>query len=111
MLPECDGDDMRRAIPPIQATPRLDPQALQAFVIIARGAKFAEAAAVLGVTPGTVTKLIQGLEHDLGDVQLLIRSRQGHELTAAGQAAVRPAKAILSALHRMAKLVEDRPDE
>ena len=79
--------------------------AVQGFVLIANGLQFNEAAELLHIEPSHLTKLIQGLERALGGAKLMHRSRWQIELTEAGRAAVRPARELLAAAHRIGKSV------
>jgi DNA-binding transcriptional LysR family regulator len=80
-------------------------RAVQAFVLIAQGDSFKDAASALHLTPSNLSKLIKSLERALGDVALVRRSRWGIELTDAGRAALRPARALLTAAHRLGRSV------
>lgn len=70
---------------------------LRYFLAIARHGSFTKAAAVVGLSQPALTASIRRLEESMG-TQLFTRTRQGAELTTAGDALVPSARAALSAV-------------
>lgn len=78
---------------------------LRAFVAVAASGGFSRAAEVLGVTQPTVSSLIAGLERRTG-ARLLVRSRAGARLTAAGEALLPHAERMLAAAEEARRAVD-----
>lgn len=83
---------------------------LQAFVLVADGASFSEAAAVLHVTQPAVTKRIRNLEDRLG-VPLFDRIGRRAHLTNAGELLLPRAKELLSQRDDAERLVRNTQGE
>jgi DNA-binding transcriptional LysR family regulator len=71
--------------------------ALEAFVRVAEGQSFSEAARQLSLSPSVVSKRLSDLEHDLG-ATLLRRTTRQVSLTAAGEILLEHAGAALASL-------------
>lgn len=76
-------------------------QQLQVFLQVAECGSFSKAAQRLFVTPASIMKHINTLENRLG-VTLLVRSRQGTELTAAGRALYEGGKKLAASADKLA---------
>jgi DNA-binding transcriptional LysR family regulator len=70
---------------------------LAVFVDVVRGGSFSSAARKRSVTPSSIVRQIDGLEHDLG-VALLVRSTRALALTDAGQLLYERAQRLLDEL-------------
>lgn len=77
----------------------MDLAALRTFVTVAEQASFSRAADLLMIAQPAVSQQVKRLERDLGS-QLLYRSTRRVELTAAGQALLPRARAILAEVDR-----------
>lgn len=80
-------------------------QQLQVFLQVAECGSFSKAAQRLFVTPASIMKHINTLENRLG-VTLLVRSRRGTELTAAGRALYEGGKKLAASADRLAREVK-----
>ena len=67
---------------------------LRAFVIVAEELNFRRAAARLVMAQSPLSRVIKGLEHDIG-VELFVRSRRSVALTVEGAAMLDDARALL----------------
>jgi len=72
-----------------------DLRRLHAFVIVAEELHFRRAAARLLITQSPLSRIIKGLEHDIG-VALFIRNRRKVELTPAGEALLDGVRDVLA---------------
>lgn len=77
-------------------TPILDTDALRAFVLIAEGRSFTQAATLIGRTQSAVSMQIKRLEETLGQPVLARSKGGGVELTAHGQFLLTRARGILA---------------
>ncbi|QDE29970.1 MULTISPECIES: LysR family transcriptional regulator [Shewanella] len=73
---------------------------LQSFLTLVETENFTRAAQKCFMTQPTLTKIIQRLEHDVGE-QLLVRNNQKVELTQAGHLVEQSAREILGHWHRL----------
>ncbi len=80
-------------------------QQLQVFLQVAECGSFSKAAQRLFVTPASIMKHINTLENRLG-VTLVVRSRRGTELTAAGRALYEGGKKLAASADRLAREVK-----
>ncbi len=78
----------------------MDVRGLRAFVEVARRGGFSRAGAALHRTQPSVSKLVRGLEEELG-TPLLLRGRGGVVLTEAGRLVLEGADSVLGALAGM----------
>ncbi|HYS13674.1 MAG TPA: LysR family transcriptional regulator [Burkholderiaceae bacterium] len=77
-----------------------DPVTLRMFVAVCEERNIARAAEREAIVASAISKRIGAIEQELG-VQLLKRGRRGIEPTAAGEALLRHARDVLSAMERM----------
>lgn len=77
-----------------------DPTTLRLFVAVCEEGNIARAAAREAIVPSAISKRIAAMEEEAG-VQLIQRGRRGVALTAAGQALLRQARAVLGGLERL----------
>jgi DNA-binding transcriptional LysR family regulator len=82
---------------------------LERFLAVAEQRNFGRAAAVLGMSQPPLTRQIHALERDLG-VQLFSRARRQIELTPAGRALVREARALLAQARVAAQTTREAAD-
>ena len=87
----AEGDAPGPAIP--------DFRRLYAFVVVAEELHFRHAAERLAMAQSPLSRMIKGLEHDLG-VALFVRSRRSVKLTAAGEAMLADARELLERAER-----------
>lgn len=81
-------------------TRTFDPITLRLFVAVCEERNIARAAAREAIVASAVSKRIAAIEDQIG-ATLLVRGRRGIEPTAAGQALLRQARDVLSAMERM----------
>ncbi len=79
---------------------------LEYFIAVAEEASFTRAADRVHISQSGVSAQIRQLEHDLG-AALLDRSGRGSTLTAAGSAAIGPARAVLAAAGAVRQAVDE----
>ncbi|GEJ56461.1 LysR substrate-binding domain-containing protein [Anaeromyxobacter diazotrophicus] len=84
----------------------MDVRSLRAFAAVVRQGGFTRAGAALHLTQPAVSKLVKGLEEELG-VPLLLRAGRRVELTDAGRAVAERAQAVLDALRSVEEAVGD----
>lgn len=84
----------------------MDVRALRAFSEVVRRGGFTRAGAALHLTQPAVSKLVKGLEEELG-VRLLLRTGRTVALTDAGRAVAERAEAVLAALRSVEDAVGD----
>ncbi|HJV69264.1 LysR family transcriptional regulator [Ideonella sp.] len=77
-----------------------DPTTLRLFVAVCEEGNIARAAEREAIVPSAISKRIAAMEEEAG-VQLIQRGRRGVTLTAAGQALLRQARAVLGGLERL----------
>jgi LysR family glycine cleavage system transcriptional activator len=88
---------MQEDLPPLNG--------IKSFVEAGRELSFSRAAAILGVTPGAVSRLVRKLEEHLG-VRLLERTAHGLRLTAPGEQYFREVATPLSAIAAATRRLE-----
>ncbi len=76
-----------------------DLRRLHAFVVVAEELHFRRAAERLVMAQSPLSRMIKGLEHDIG-AELFIRSRRSVKLTAAGRTMLADARELLSSAER-----------
>lgn len=86
--------------PPDTMSRHFDPVTLRLFVAVCEERNIARAAARDSLVPSAVSKRIAAIEREIG-TPLLLRGRRGIEPTAAGEALLRQARDVLSAMERM----------
>jgi DNA-binding transcriptional LysR family regulator len=80
-----------------------DLRRLHAFLVVAEELHFRRAAERLVMAQSPLSRMIKGLEHDVG-VALFVRSRRSVKLTAAGKAMVADVRELLEcAAHAVAR--------
>lgn len=84
----------------------LDAQALRCFVEVVRRQGFTRASGALRLTQPAVSRVVKGLEEELG-TPLLVRERRRVRLTEAGQIAYARAQAILDSLQGLEEEVQE----
>lgn len=85
-------------------------QDLRVFVAVAEASSFSKAALELGISKGTASRVVAGLEASLG-VALLHRTTHQVALSTAGQALYERARPHLAALHRALLDLPEREEE